>query len=224
MLMIGMIKLSNRKAIRKQVVDFQKMILGDPFFNSIPSVADPKGWFLHAKDDHPEVRIKFFELIRSMEGVDAQIVIGRKLIEIFNRKHNNNPGEFYYDLLKHLLEQNLMNPEFEYNLFLAQRGKDNLKRFIDAVEDVLVNQSEIGSEINYKCNLVLSRQCPEMSVIDYMLWALQRYILKGKKRFFTAIESKYPWIFDAYDNLDGSVKGVEYGQKTQFSIERASAF
>ncbi len=224
LLIIGMIKLENRKAIKQKVVEFQNTILADPFFNTIPSVADPKGWFLHARSDHPEVRIKFFELIRSMKGIEAHIVVGRKELEIFNRKHNNNPGEFYYDLLQHLLKENLVDRGLSYHMFLAQRGKDNLSRFTNAVEGVLQKQEEIGHEIQYKCNLVLSSQCPEMSIIDYMLWALQRYILKGEKRFFTAIESKYPWIYDVYDNRDGSGKGVAYGLETPFNLEKASFF
>ena len=224
LLIIGMIKLENRKAIRKQVVEFQEMILADPFFNTIPSVADPKGWFLHAKDDHPEVRIKFFELIRSMEGIEAQIVIGRKHVEIFNRKHNNNPGEFYFDLLQHLLKANLTNGEVEYNLFLAQRQKNNLPQFIAAVEDVLQKRVENDPKINYSCNVVMSSQFPELSIVDYMLWAIQRYILKAEKRFFAAIEKKYPLIYDVYDNKDGSGKGVLYGFENPFDLEKAAKF
>jgi hypothetical protein len=108
-----------------------------------------------------------------------------------------------------------------YHMFLAQRGKDNLTRFTNAVEGVLQKQEEISHEIQYKCNLVLSSQCPEMSIIDYLLWALHRYIIKGEKRFFAAIESKFPWILDAYDFRDGSGKGVLYGLENPFDTEKA---
>ncbi len=224
LLLMGMVKLEHRKAIRNKVVEFQKMILEDTFFNTIPSVLDPKGWFLHAKDDHPEVRIKFFELIRKIKEVETHVVIGRKHLEIFNKKHNNNPGEFYFDLLRHLLKENLTDSETDYHLFLAQRGKNNLPRFIAAVEDVLQKQTEGGNKIRYTCNVVLSSQCPEMSLVDYMIWALQRYIIRGEKRFFAATEDKYPWILDAYDNRDGSGKGVIYGLDNPFDLQKALPF
>ena len=46
-------------------MQFQQAILEDPLYNTIPSVARA-GWYLHAKNDHPEVRAKFFELLRQL--------------------------------------------------------------------------------------------------------------------------------------------------------------
>lgn len=67
-LIIGMIETENRRALRRSVVDFMNNIKGDQLYNTIPSVATDKGWYVHARGDHPEIRAKFFELIRKQRG------------------------------------------------------------------------------------------------------------------------------------------------------------
>src|SRR5262245_41584872 len=73
-LIIGMIETEDRKALRKAVVDFINSIKADSLYNTIPSVATDKGWYVHARSDHPEIRAKFFELLRNLEGYKAHIV------------------------------------------------------------------------------------------------------------------------------------------------------
>ncbi len=67
-LIIGMIETDNRKTLRKAVVDFMDAIKSDPLYNSIPSIATDKRWYVHARGDHPEIRAKFFELLSSLDG------------------------------------------------------------------------------------------------------------------------------------------------------------
>ena len=55
--------------------------------------------------------------------------------------------------------------------------------------------------VKFKCDIVLSNQYPELSIVDYLLWALQRYILKGEDRFFMALRDKYNLIID-FDKLN----------------------
>ena len=93
-LIIGMIETDNRKALRKAVVDFIEKIKADNLYNSIPSVASNKGWFVHARGDHPEIRAKFFELLRNLEGYKAHIVIAKKELEIFNKNKTIIPQNF----------------------------------------------------------------------------------------------------------------------------------
>jgi len=66
--------------VRKKVVDLQQTIAGDSYFHGVPSIEKKKatcGYFLHAKDDLPEVKKMAFELIK---GIDCsfEAVVGRK--------------------------------------------------------------------------------------------------------------------------------------------------
>lgn len=199
-LIIGMIETSDRKALRKTVVKFIEGIRADSLYNSIPSITTDKGWYVHARGDHPEIRAKFFELLRNLDGYKAHIVIAKKDLNIFNRKHNNNPTEFYFDVLHHLLNGRLLNTDCQYNLYLSQRGNNCLHRFQEAVDKALA-ASEIKTQgkIKYNLEIVASKEMPELSIIDYLMWAVQRKLLKGESRYFDALKDKYETVLDLYE-------------------------
>lgn len=199
-LIIGMIETTDRKALRKAVVNFMDNIKGDKLYNTIPSVADKKGWYVHARGDHPEIRAKFFELLRNLAGYRAHIVIAKKNLDIFNRKHNNNPTEFYFDVLHHLLNGKLSDCNSFYNLYLSQRGNNSLHRFQDAVAKTLkADEAKINGSIHYNLEIVQGKEMPEFSIIDYLIWAVQRKLLLGESRYFDAMKDKFETIIDLYD-------------------------
>ncbi|MGI4871147.1 MAG: hypothetical protein ACRYFX_08220 [Janthinobacterium lividum] len=223
LLLMGALTTSNRQQLRAAVSQFQQAILADPLYNTIPSVAKP-GWYLHAKNDHPEVRAKFFELLRQLPDFTVHIVIGRKKLAVFNRKHNNSPTEFYFDLLHHLLQYCLHEEEQEYALYLAQRGKNNSDRFQAAVAKALPPVGSAGGPLVRQQAIVLSSEYPELSVVDYCLWALQRYIFKEEARFFKALESRYAVIVDLYDDTPSAAGGQVYRPQQPFTTQQASPF
>jgi len=198
-LIIGMIETGNRKALRKAVIDFIESIRADNLYNSIPSIKADKGWYVHARGDHPEIRAKFFELLRNLDGYKAHIVIAKKDLTIFNRKHNNNPTEFYFDVLHHLLNGRLLNTDCQYNLYLSQRGNNSLHRFQEAVDKALeAREIKTEGKIKYNLEIVASKEMPELSIIDYLMWAVQRKLLKGESRYFDALKEKYETVLNLY--------------------------
>lgn len=121
-------------------------------------------------------------------------------MNIFNRKHNNNPAEFYFDVLHHLLNNQLCDTECEYQLYLSQRGSNTLHRFEKAVEKTLqANEAKTKGQIKYKLQIVPSKEMPELSIIDYLMWAVQRKVLTGETRYFDALKDKYETLIDLYD-------------------------
>jgi Protein of unknown function (DUF3800) len=225
LLMLGALEVINKKEIRRQVIDFQEDIKNDVLFNSIPSIAENPKWYLHAKNDFPDIRTKFFELIRNMEGIKCTIVIGRKRLNVFQEKHNGLESEFYFDMVYHLLKGKINNPDEAYHLFLADRNANSVTRFKNVVEKV-VNQAKSKMEIEYKCNIVSSTDTPELSIIDYLLWALQRYIYKGEARYYLALQSKFEFIIDLYDFEKKKQQGetIYNYPNNPFLKEKASEF
>ncbi|SMD00213.1 DUF3800 domain-containing protein [Pedobacter nyackensis] len=198
-LLIGMIETDDRKMLRKAIIEFMNNIKTDIMYNSIPSVANEKGWYVHARSDHPEIRAKFFELLRTLEGYKAHVVIAKKDLSIFNRKHNGNPTEFYFDVLHHLLNGKLQTSDLHHCLYLSQRGNNTLHRFEEAVNKALeAGNVKYNNSGTYQLELVPSNEMPELSIIDYMMWAIQRKLLKGEKRYFEALRSKYGEIINLY--------------------------
>ena len=74
---------------------------------------------------------------------------------------------------------------------------------------------------HFKCRIVPSKDYPELSVVDYFLWVLNRYITKGDKRYFAALEDKYEEIYDVYEN---GGKGRIYNKSNRFDVSKASSF
>ncbi len=188
-----MIETHDRKFLRREVLHFIYDIRSDRLYNSISSVADRNGWYVHARSDHSEIRAKFFELLRHLHGFKAHVVVAKKDLNVFAHKHHNNATEFYFDVLHHLLNKRLLNSDCACNLYLSQRGNNALHRFREAVDKTLALRQE---KDNIHCNLeiVPAREMPEFSIIDYLLWAVQRNLLQGEDRYFEALRDKYETV------------------------------
>jgi hypothetical protein len=201
-LIIGMIETCDRIALRRSVVDFANNIKADILYNTIPSICNEKGWYVHARGDHPEIRAKFFELLRNLGGYKAHIVIAKKNLEVFNRKHNNNPTEFYFDVLHHLLNGRLKDCNNFYNLYLSQRGNNSLHNFQGAVAKTLnkdKDEAKVNGTIKYNLEIVPGKEMPEFCIIDYLIWAIQRKLLQQECRYFEAVKDKFESITNLYD-------------------------
>lgn len=178
-------------------------IKADSLYNSIPSVASVKGWYVHARGDHPEIRSKFFELLRNLEGYKAHIVIAKKDPNIFAGKHNSKPTEFYFDVLHHLLNGRMSTVGCKHMLYLSQRGNNSLHRFQEAVDKALVaRETDIDGQIEYNLEIVPSADMPELSIIDYLMWAVQRKLIKGESRYFDAMKDKYETLINLYEEKE----------------------
>ena len=227
-LFLGMIMLKDKKEIRQKVVDFMNKIKSDPLYNTIESVKKPK-WYLHARGDFPDIRAKFFEFIRDLEGVKCFIVIGRKRLSTFQNKHNSSEREFYFDMVYHLLKDRMKDEDEEYQIFLSAREKSTQQHLGDAVMKALHRDNKRRTEpLNIKCkfDIVRSEDTPELSIVDYMLWALNRYIMSNEERFFKALQHKYNLIIDVYDieKYKEKENNHYYHRNNPFSIEKASEY
>lgn len=120
-----------------------------------------------------------------------------------------------------LLELEELSEDCKYHLYLSQRQSNTEQRFAEAFRKTVEAKSKEIAGLSFTCSIVRSRDFPEMSVTDYLLWALQRYILKGERRYFTALEKHYEKILDVYDN-DG--KGRLYNNSDGFHLSKATAF
>lgn len=229
MLLIGLVRLEDKKAVRTAIVSFMKELINDPLYNTLPCILDPQGWYLHASYDNLEVRVKFIDFLRRLPGFKFYCVIGRKRLDVFHKKHNKNETEFYFDLVYHLLKDRLNKHDTFYQIYLSARNKNTQYKLKQAIDNALNRDNDRRKtpiEISYNSEVVLSKDTPELSIADYMLWALQRYILQGDKRFYTALKEKFSLIIDLYDFDKYRAKGMSnyYHAKNEFCLEKATVF
>jgi len=228
-LLIGMVKLEDKKSIRNAIIMFMDGIKSDPLYNTLPCITNPKGWYLHASYDNIEVQVKFIDFLRNLEGFKFYCVIGRKRLDVFHKKHNGNEQEFYFDLIYHLLKDRLNDGASFYQIYLSSRKKSSQKKLQQAIENAIARDNKRRKEpisVKYNSEIVRSCETPELSITDYLLWILQRYILSGNERFYKVVEEKYNLIIDLYDfeNFRLTGKSNYYHSKNRFQLSRAGLF
>jgi len=229
LLFIGMILTENRAKLRRDILALKQEIEADVLYNSLHSVKT--GWYFHAIEDHPDIRAKFINFLRNYDNFKTFIVIGRKDLRRFQTKHKNNPSEFYFDLLYQLIKDRMNKEDTFYQLFLAKRQETKMGNFSDAVARAIERDNSKRKSpiiINNQCDIILSSEYPELSVIDYLMWALQRYIIKREDRFYKALIDKYNLIIDLYDKENYTTKGKGlsnyYPKSRPFDLSLASEF
>lgn len=224
LLIIGLISIINRKHLCSEIENFKNGLLNDKSLQHIYSLHQP-GWYLHAKDDHPEVRKRFFEFL-SKKSFRGYFIIGRKKLKVFLDRHNGSEKEFYFDLVQNLLKDRFTDFS-EYKIYLSRRSGSSINTFSDAIDASIekYNKSTKKEDIEpiYSCNIVASKVTPELSVVDYLLWALQRYISTGDKTYFEMLQNKFCFIYDIYAKKKiGQTR--YYNHETPFDLDRAEKF
>ena len=198
---LGMVdfKNTNLDEVRILIEKKAQEISNFQYYQNIPSVkkriAKYGKFIFHAKHDLPEIRKEFFDLIKGIK-FSTQVMVGRKIPDLFIKKHNKSENEFYADLLGHLIKDKLKQ---KLVLNIASRGKTtndiNLNLAIKKAKDRKSNTED--------CQIVFNVQPydeePLLSIVDYVLWAIQRVFEKGEIRFYEYIFEKFVTIIDLYD-------------------------
>lgn len=224
--MIGMIKVEDKKVFRKAILDFVDSIKSDPLYRSSPCIVKTDSWMPHASYDNIDVQLKFIEFLRALEGYKFYCVIGRKRLSLFHKKHNKSETEFYFDILYHLIKDRLKEENVFHQIYLAYRNKSTQAKLKESIDKAIARDNErrrTPININYQCDIVHNKDTPELAVVDYLLWALQRYIIKKEGRFFLALEHKYNLIIDLYD-FDNKNKYYYTPKENAFRLEKATEF
>jgi hypothetical protein len=191
--------------VREKVITLQESIASDPYFLEVPSIKKKKekmGYFLHAKDDVPEVRKMAFEFIKSI-NCHFDVVIGRKDYSIYEKKHNGNQAEFYADMLSHLLHSS-MNGYEKLVLNIAHRSQctthTNLQKGLHKA--VAIASHKYPQDCNC-CEMVFNVQQPTtepiINIADYFLWALQRKMERNENRYFNFLDNQINSVVNLYE-------------------------
>jgi hypothetical protein len=203
---LGMVKFNtDLNQLRTQVIDLQKRVESDSYFNSIRSINKKKAkgaFYFHATDDIPEVRKILFEFIK---GIDCsfEAVVGRKILSLYEKKHNQKGNEFYADLLSHLLKNKFFaQDKLVLNVAQRQNSTENqnlqlalnraLSGFVKDNPKKPVTKQVVFNVQNHKTE-------PLLNIADYFCWAVQRVFEKGEDRYYDFLKEKIELVVDVYD-------------------------
>lgn len=203
---LGLVKIREPlNVIKSRVIELQQKVATDPYYREIPSIQKKiasHGFYFHANEDIPEVRELFYKFIFSVD-CSFEAVVGRKMPQIFDRKHHNNEAEFYADLLSHLLK-NKLSTEGKLILNIAERGKStknaNLQTALDKATKRFKERKpgkEACTTVAFNIQTPLTE--PLLSIADYFCWAVQRVFERGEMRYYDYLIDKMSLIIDLYD-------------------------
>lgn len=213
---LGMLKIKDPlDEVRKSILDLEHQIASDEWFSKVPSIQKKKkkmGYFLHAKDDVPEVRKLAFELIKGT-NCSFEAIVARKIYSLYESKHNGNEAEFYADLLSHLLK-NKLNKYDKLVLNISRRSRctthKNLQEGLNkSIERSSKKYPEKGNDCKVVFNVQMPTTEPLLNISDYFCWAIQRVFERGETRYYDFISEKVALVVDLYD-FDNFKGGLNY--------------
>lgn len=203
---LGMVKFKEPlNEARNKVVSLQKEVESDSYYNAVPSIIKKKnknGFYFHATDDIPEVREKFFKFLKNID-FSFEAVAGRKIYDVFTKKHNSKEEEFYGDILSHLLK-NKFEIEGKLILTISERGASTKNNnLMKALEKARSRFSRVKPDKETKAEIVFNIQNPTreplLTVADYLCWAVQRVFERGETRYYDFMQDKISLVVDIYD-------------------------
>jgi hypothetical protein len=198
--LLGFIHTRNPDAIRSSISNLRKEISNNKYYEGIPSLKKTLNAF-HAKDDIPEIRERMYQLILSLD-FKAEFVVARKIGNIFASSHNNNPNDFYDNLVSKLFENKLHLYEKNIIYFDTRGSKTRqapLERAIKMAKDRFENKWNTKINVDIQIMAQQPKGEPCLQVIDYMNWAIYRAYTKKEIRFYKFMEKKISFLLDIYD-------------------------
>lgn len=221
---LGMLKIKEPlNNIRKRIIELQNQIANDAYFKEVSSIQkkiNTTGYFIHAKDDVPEVRKMVFEFIKSI-NCSFEAMVGRKIYSLYEKKHNGKEAEFYADMLSHLLK-NKLNKYGELVLNISHRGKctthTNLQKGLEnAIEISAKRNPSKRNGCNVSFNVQYPTYEPLLNIADYFCWAVQRVFEKGETRYYDFISDQVSMVIDLYDSDNWAKSGNYYSKKRKLT-------
>lgn len=216
---LGMVSCEDEIRVADAFSKLRAELLANPLYASIPSMlpaSKKTAKAFHAKDDHPEIRAKVFELIVGFDfKFYAVIKDMRKVLEYvqgrnrMNSDYRYHPNELY-DLTVRMLFKQRLHKEDHYRVCFARRGKSDrtkaLRTELEQTRHRFLEEHSIEKNASLEICPLYSWEHPCLQLTDYCLWALQRCYEKYEDRFLKAIWSKVSLIHDVDNPL-----GKNYG-------------
>lgn len=220
-LILGFIKTEDPKSIRQALAKLQNELSKDEYLQGIPSLEKSLIAF-HAKDDCAEVKQAVYKTIISLDFT-AELIVARKIENIFKKTHHRNETEFYDDLVAKLFQNKLHISSLNEIYFSVRGSRLRQKPLEEAIKKAVSRFEEkwkvkIDSQINIYPQRPSGEPC--LQVIDYINWAVQRAYVKGDMRFYKFIEDKISYLVDIYDT-EKYPKNF-YNKKNKFDIQKTS--
>ena len=229
--MLGVADVAAPQAVVNDLTQLRMQLCEDPYFKGVPSF-DPArrktAIMFHAKDDLPEVRrevfkvllkhdIRFFAVVR-----DKQVILD-KITEHQNLKptYRYHPNQLYDKCVATLFRDRLHKDD-GYQITFARRGSSDrteaLQQALDSARHAFRKKWGVAATapIEVKAGRPVEVVC--LQVVDYYLWAIQRFYERGEDRFLRLVWPQAGLVYDVDDTREKKY-GVFYTQTNPLTTE-----
>lgn len=224
---VGAALVHDAASLTAKLSELREELLADPYFAGVPSLRKTARAF-HAKDDLAEVRREVFRLLRD---ADVEVYVGFRRKQVlaedfrahFERTGRKLNSEAVYESLVTEVFRNRLHLGSGSHIVFARRGKSDrnvaLQEAIRHAKRLFELRWQKGIDRPVSVASSTPSETPELQVVDYYLWALQRLLERGEDRFFNALRPAYKLIVDR-DDQRYSGAGAYYTTRNPLSLEQ----
>ncbi|MBS1249607.1 MAG: hypothetical protein MAG431_01187 [Chloroflexi bacterium] len=227
---LGFVDIPNLADITSELNALRVQLLADPYFLDVPSMqpeTHKTAEAFHAKDDLPEVRKEVFTLLRQHQIHFSAVVRDKQQLLSYVKQRNKHddsyryhPNELYDYLVRRLFKTRLHKDD-EYNIYFAKRGKsDRTTALLQALQTArhrFCKQHNIENQSLINVIPTTPKHCVGQQVVDYFLWALQRFYERGETRFIHLLWDSVSVVHDLDDTRQAAY-GVYYTSKKPLTV------
>jgi hypothetical protein len=184
---LGVAVISENSSLAPQLMKLRSDLLADPLLKNIPSMEKTKRFF-HAKDDHIAVKRDVFRLLEENDfaiyiAVIDKIALQKQAREEFIAGFGKmTQTSIYMKLVSHIFENNLPL-DLKSKLYFSYRSK--------TTENTALSKVIQSSGINNEINCCHPSEHIGLQVVDYCLWAFQRFHERGEDYYYNRIATKF---------------------------------
>jgi hypothetical protein len=227
-LIMGCIYTGSPESVRNAVLNARKTIINDPLVAPFIRKNRLNKFFFHAKEDRPEVRKYFFEVIKDL-NFKARFVVARKNEQVFTKRHLRKESIFYDDMITKLFTNILYKSE-DNIIYFSKRGsrlrREPLNDAIQKSINLFESKSDYIIENKPEIFVQVPSDEPLLDIVDYINWSIYRAYTStepGSDAYINFILEKVKLIYDIYDfNLE-NWEDRFYNHKTnKFDVKKIS--
>lgn len=233
--LLGKVAIDEPVALGQKLEALRQELLRDSYFKGVPSMQPSErktAIAFHAKDDVPEVRYEVFKLLRR-ESITFYAVArdkSRLAAEVLERNridsgYRYKENDLYDGLVAKLFDGRLYKAD-HFEVTFAERGNSPrtqaLNRAIEKAKRTF--ESRFGFSVGASIQITPSnpRVTVCLQVVDYYLWALQRFFEQGKDQYLNVIWPQTRLVHDLDDTRENSF-GVCYSPTRPLTLEARAA-
>lgn len=227
---LGKVDIADPTTLAQELTALRLKLLADPYFAGVPSMQPEQrktALAFHAKDDLPEVRREVFSLLLQHDVQFYAVVRDKQVITQKVREHNlkqpkyrYHPNQLYDRCVSRLFKERL-HKDAGYSISFARRGKSDrteaLEKALEAARTAFRQRWGISGTSPIEIIPGSPKDVVCLQVVDYFLWALQRFYEKQEDRFLNLIWPKTKLVIDVDDTREKPY-GVYYTQTNPLTL------